>query len=138
MQSMMARYEQASTPFSPCFSASSSSPVASSSSPNSCLPSLKISSGRRQCTSPHKITFTPHNAVDWLARCGPDRTDREGFWGRFRNTIKTFCSILETMVEHGIVLRAKVVLPLIEVGPVLDNQQFRTRQVVCSQPYTFY
>lgn len=59
--------------------------------------------------SPHKITFTPHNAVDWLARCWPDRTDREGFWRRLRNAIKTFSGILhETNVEHGIVYKWKM------------------------------
>ena len=46
---------------------------------------------------PHKIGFTPHDAVDGLTRSGANSTDGEGLRRWFRHAVEAFGFVLTTM-----------------------------------------
>jgi len=92
-------------PFSPCCNASSNSPVASSSSPKSCLGLMVLGNMRyirREHNAPHKITLTPNNAMDRLAWSGTNCAHRECFRGWFGDAVKTFGGVLwgRNLIQH--------------------------------------
>jgi hypothetical protein len=133
------RMNRCELPFSPCFSASSSSPVASSSSPKNWLRwQLSIEhTPKERFNVPHEIGLTPDYAVNWLARSRSDGANRKGLWGLLRYTVEAFCNILPNCQHNAGISHDYSSPPSAGVGLGQDIQLFQTLLREPVQPCTF-